>query len=312
MLYLYECHRHRLEQLNLICTLSMNIKNSLLELKITLSPESLKDIFIAELSALGYESFWEKDEALFAYIHQESFSEGNLEFLREKYPEAFAKGFQIRNTHDQSWAVQHEEVFQSIVVAEQCLIRHPDFETDQKYPYEIIINPQLAFGSGQHTSTALSLELQLTIPHKQKKILDLGCGSGILAVLAEQLGAKSVDAIDNNPWAIKICQETLEHNQAKCISPCEGNINTLSAERLYDIFLANINASVLLKEVSVYPNHLSPGGYLLLAGFLEKDEKEISQLAQEQALSLVKRLEREGWVGLLFQSEKNITSTINF
>ena len=286
----------------------MNTEDPLLELKIMCLNELLKEILIAELSLLAYESFWEKDESLFAYIHQESFSEGNLEFLREKYPEAFAKGFQIRNTNDQSWAVQHEEIFNSILIAEQCLIRHPDFETDQKYPYEIIINPQLAFGSGQHISTALSLELQMTIPHKDKKVLDLGCGSGILAILAEQLGAKSIDAIDNNPWAIKICQEMLLYNQTKHIEVLEGDFNMLSADDLFDVFLANINASVLLEEASKYPQHLTPGGYLLLAGFMTKDEKEITQLALNQGLTLVKRLEKETWVALLFQSGELLPS----
>ncbi len=256
------------------------------------------DLLVAELSVQGYESFWEMPEELRAYIPEEIFSEKVLNTIVAKYA---LPSYSIQSVDPQQWDLAQKDHQEFLVIEEQCLIRPPDFQAKRSYPYEILMEARLAFGSGQHDSTALCLAQQLAIEHQDKYVLDIGCGSAILSILAEQRGAKHVDAIDNNPWAIAVSQENLALNQCQKIHLQIADMSEAKLQSHYDLILANLNADVFRQEFSHYPAYLSGNGLILLSGFMEKDEAVIHTLAETSGLILQQRSQQNGWLALLYQ-----------
>lgn len=278
----------------------------LIEIHFQNLPSELNDLFIAELSGLAYSSFWERDDGLCVYIELAAFEEQDLLQIIQKYQLEKQVTYQIQATHHQNWDKAQED-FAPILIKNQCLIYPPHSPVQEFYPYKIIIQPRLSFGTGQHPSTFLSIEMQLELDFHNKKVLDLGCGSGILAILAQKMGASQVDALDNNPWAIEICKENIQLNQCPQIQVWLGDIYSAPLEKSYDIILANINAEVLLQEIPNYVSWLKPNAYILLSGFLKKDEPAIQQLTHTFSLEKCLRKEKANWIAALYQSPKNLS-----
>lgn len=263
-------------------------------------PEDFRDILIAELSQLsGYDSFLESDEGFEAYVEVTRFDENLLQQVFDQYP-AISISYALQEIAEKNWNVEWESNFEPITVEDQCLVRATFHKIAQKYPYEIIIDPKMAFGTGHHATTYLMLSWQLEINHQEKKVMDAGCGTGILAIMAWLKGAKNIIAFDNNEWAVENSEENFVINQCEQIHLFQGTVADVEKEEKFDIILANINRNVLLEEMDQYAHLLHPKGQLLLSGFFQADAPLITQKALDNGLQLAGSRTRDKWSSLLF------------
>ena len=186
---------------------------------------------------------------------------------------------------------------------DQCLIRAEFHRIEKKYPYEIIITPKMSFGTGHHQTTYLMIKGQLSMDHKNKRVMDAGCGTAILSIMAAKLGASEVDAFDIDDWSVLNGQENAEKNNINNILIQQGKITEVKLRGPYDIILANINKNILLSEMHHYAHYLSVGGLILFSGFYTPDIADLNRAAEPFGLKEEKRDEREGWATLLMRKE---------
>lgn len=258
------------------------------------------EILIAELADIGYDSFWEHETGFEAYIEEDKINEELLEEVLNRYKADSEVSYNLQNIEEKNWNVEWETHFEPIIVEDKCLVRATFHHIKENYPYEIIINPKMSFGTGHHATTYLMLQWQMELDHQNKKVIDAGCGTGILSIMAAKRGASSILAFDNNEWAIENGRENFELNHCAEIQYFLGTVSDVDAYHEYDIILANINRNVLLEEMHLYVNKLNAGGQLLLSGFYDKDASLIIQEANKQNLELNGKKERSDWVALLF------------
>lgn len=235
-----------------------------------------------------------------AYIEKEIFDRNLLEEVLNRYGKASEIGYTIQDIEEKNWNEEWETHFDPIIVENSCLVRATFHQIKGKYPYEIIINPKMSFGTGHHATTYLMLQWQLELDHQGQVVMDAGCGTGILSVMAAKRGAKRVLAFDNNEWAVENSKESFELNQCPQIAFFLGTVVNVEAIAQFDRILANINRNILLEEMLLYATRLKHGGTLLLSGFYEKDIPVIIAEAEKQKLTLEGRKERNGWAALLF------------
>jgi ribosomal protein L11 methyltransferase len=273
-----------------------------IELQVVVSTE-YAEILIAELAEVGYESFADTDNGFSAYIIAKDFSEDAIEEIIENYIEIFSFQYQKKTIEKVNWNEEWEKNYAPIIVANRCIVRATFHEPTKAYEYEIIITPKMSFGTGHHETTSLMLENQLDIFHQNAKVLDVGCGTGILAIMAHLLGANSIDAFDNDEWAVENTIENCQLNHCEHVNVQQGTIQTVITANDYNIILANINRNVLLNEISLYSQKLVAEGYLLLSGFYEKDMHDIEAIANQNQLYKVSYREKNGWVAIIFRKK---------
>lgn len=260
--------------------------------------ETLTEILIAELSELAYDSFWEQDEGFEAYILEADYNEHELQQILDKYQTLGKVSFSVSRVEEKNWNVEWESNFSPIVVEDQCLVRADFHKPERPFPYEIVINPKMSFGTGHHATTYLMLSWQLEIDHSQKKVMDAGCGTGILAIMAHLKGASEIIAFDNNEWAVDNTHENFEINHCPEIKMFLGTVADIPEEEKFDIILANINRNVLLEEMDMYAARLQSDGILVLSGFYNYDASQIEEKALASGLKVKGRKERNDWVAL--------------
>ena len=260
--------------------------------------EELSEILIAELAELGYDSFWEQENGFEAYILSSDYDEAQLSQVLEKYKAIGSATYTTHRVEEKNWNVEWESNFEPIIVEDRCLVRADFHKLDKQVPYEIVINPKMSFGTGHHATTYLMLSWQLEIDHTQKKVMDAGCGTGILAIMAHLKGASEITAFDNNEWAVDNSRESFELNHCTHINMFLGTVADIPEEEKFDIILANINRNVLLEEMSLYASRLKPDGTLLLSGFYHYDAALIEAEAKAQGLKVDGQKERNDWVAL--------------
>lgn len=271
-----------------------------IELKIAVSPD-FSDILIAELAEIGFESFVDTDKGLDAYIQAPVFNEKQVQEIVHKYSSLANIQYSYTTIEKKNWNEEWEKNYEPIIIGSQCLIRASFHQGLGNYPYEIVINPKMSFGTGHHHTTALMIESQLNISHANKRVLDVGCGTGILAIMASKLGANHIDAFDTDEWAVENTRENIELNNCQKTSVQQGTIREVTLAPKYDIILANINRNVLLEEISAYTNLLPVGGYLLLSGFYEKDIADIENMAVTYGVAKQTQRIKEQWASLVFK-----------
>lgn len=252
------------------------------------------DILIAELSALGFESFMETEEGLQAFIPESGWQDSMLEGIRILQDE----GFNISYTHTllarQNWNAVWEQSFAPIAVGAKCRVRAP-FHPAEAVLYDIVIEPKMSFGTGHHETTHMMLEWLLEMELQGKSVLDMGCGTGVLAILAAMKGAAVVDAIDTDPWSYTNALENTARNGQGHIRVLQGDATILEDGR-YDVILANINRNILLEDIPRYALSLVPGGTLLVSGFFLGDLPAISEKCREVNLKYQKKMQKNQWV----------------
>lgn len=260
--------------------------------------EPATEILIAELGNLNFESFVETEEGLTAYIQKEDWHTNLLDevfILQSKEFNIVAEYSEMAQTN---WNAEWEKNFNPIIVDDLVSIRAP-FHNNPNVKYDIVIEPKMSFGTGHHETTHMMVQHLLQLKLENKKVLDMGCGTGILAIFAEMKGAKPIDAIDIDNWCYLNSIENAERNNCNSISVYEGDASLLNNKN-YDVIIANINRNILLNDIKIYANCLSSGGILLLSGFYKEDFTIINKEAENQKLKLDGELIKNNWMSLKF------------
>lgn len=271
-----------------------------IEVKIDLSQftEPMSEILMAELGEIEYESFIEQDDQLKAYIVSDKYNEAELNAIADQYGRFTYTPIEIEQLN---WNAQWESSFEPILIDNFCHIRAPFHNQRSDMQYEIVIEPKMSFGTGHHATTRLMIKHMQTIDFKGKTVLDMGCGTGILAIMAKYLGAKSVHGIDIDEWAVENSIENAQRNGISDISFQLGIADQIS-ER-YDVILANINRNILVNDMEKYSKHLTSSGIIVFSGFYEADMPIIENEASKWNLKKHKMLFEDSWTALVFNKE---------
>nr|WP_321227525.1 50S ribosomal protein L11 methyltransferase [uncultured Psychroserpens sp.] len=257
------------------------------------------EILIAELGYAGFESFVETEEGVTAYIQKEEWKDDMLDDIQILESDEFEISFTSEDIEQTNWNEEWEKNFNPIIVDDKCSVRAP-FHEKPDTEFDIIIEPKMSFGTGHHETTHMMIQHILKNDFEGKSVLDMGCGTGVLAILAEMKGAKPLDAIDYDNWCYLNSLENVERNNSKHITVLEGDASLLPGKH-YDIVIANINRNILLNDIKTYANTLNSDGIIFVSGFYKDDISIIEAECNKYSLKLVDTLERNNWVALKFQ-----------
>ncbi|MDG2194460.1 MAG: 50S ribosomal protein L11 methyltransferase [Polaribacter sp.] len=274
--------------------------NIYIEYGFTVAPKKLGvEILIAELGVAGFESFVEHEAGVTAYIQKKDWNTKILNDISVLNSKEFAISFTEKEVAQTNWNSEWEKNFEQIQVDDLVSIRAP-FHEDPQLKYDIVIEPKMSFGTGHHETTHMMVQHLINIDLEGKKTLDMGCGTGILAIFAEMKGAKPIDAIDIDTWCYLNSIENAARNECTQITVYEGDASLL-VNKKYDVLIANINRNILLKDLNAYTNCLDTNGILLLSGFYKEDISIIDAAVSSYGLILEKTIERNNWVALKYQ-----------
>jgi|TARA_B110000495_G_C22991216_1_gene583707 ribosomal protein L11 methyltransferase len=258
-----------------------------------------REILYAELGDKGFEAFEDEVDGVRAYIKQEQFTEFLLKDLMISGIEDQKVDVSIKTIANQNWNALWESNFDPIIINSKCIIRAP-FHAIDKVEYDLIISPQMSFGTGHHETTFLMSKELFSLDLKSIDLLDMGSGTGVLAILAEKLGAKNIKAIDIEEGAYINTIDNCKLNNTKNIIVEKGDSELLE-DSLFQVILANINKNILLQDISVYSSCLTIGGKLLLSGFFTTDVAELRNEASDNGLKFVKVEEKNNWAMLMLE-----------
>lgn len=258
------------------------------------------DILIAELGDAGFESFVENEDGISAYIQQNEWSETILDDIQILKSEEFTITYTKNFIEQVNWNEEWEKNFNPIIVDDVCSVRAP-FHEKPKTQYDIVIEPKMSFGTGHHETTHMMIQHILKNDMVGKTVLDMGCGTAVLAILAEMKGAKKLDAIDIDNWCYLNSIENAERNNRSHITVLEGDVSLLEGKN-YDVIIANINRNILLNDIHQYVKCLNENGVLFLSGFYKDDIPAIEDECGKHQLKLTETLERNHWVALKFEN----------
>ena len=281
----------------------MSSSMNYIEVTATVQPnEPWTDLLITELADIGFESFEENAQGFKAYIRTEDFDQNKLNAisLTKEESKNVHFSFSVKKIDNENWNQVWESNFDSVDIENKCYIRAPFHPSKPDYPYEIIIEPKMSFGTGHHETTTLMVQWALETEFKGKEVLDMGCGTGILAILAQMKEAQRVVAIDNYIYAFENTQENVKRNQATCIQVLHGDATLLGSD-LFDIILANITKNVLMEDLKTYSSVLKPGGFLFISGFFESDMQELNKEAIQQGLKFINNKRNKEWTAVKYQ-----------
>jgi len=271
-----------------------------IQLNLTIQPvESGREVVLAVLSELGFESFVEREHGLEAYIQESDWTPDLLDALYPLSENGFDIGWSLLAIPPENWNAVWESDFQPIVIEDKCAVR-AHFHDPIDVPYELVITPKMSFGTGHHQTTYMMLNYLLQHPPKGHSLLDMGCGTGVLAILAEKLGAVSINAIDVEPWCYQNTVENIATNGCKNITPAEGDRSQIPPKE-FNTILANINMNVLLLDIPLYTEQLKEDGSLFLSGFFTQDIPAIESKANQYGLRLVDFQNKDNWVAAHFK-----------
>lgn len=258
------------------------------------------EILMAELGYAGFESFVETEEGLLAYIQKGDWNDNLLDDVDILHSQEFQIEYNRSEIEQVNWNSEWEKNFDPIEVDGLCTVRAP-FHPKKDFKYEIIIEPKMSFGTGHHETTFMMLQYILENDYKGKSVLDMGCGTAVLAILTEMKGAEKIDAIDIDEWCFENSSENIQRNGCTNISVHLGDASLLSG-RMYDTIIANINRNILLEDMKVYRDSLNTDGELYLSGFYNEDLPVIIESCNKLGLEFVDNKEKNKWVAAKFRA----------
>lgn len=256
------------------------------------------EILIAELGQAGFESFLETGDGIRAYIQKQEWNKDILSTVQILKSDEFTVSFDFSEIKQVNWNKAWEENFDLIKIADKCTVRAP-FHEKQETEFDIVIEPKMSFGTGHHETTYMMLRFILEADFEQKTVLDMGCGTAVLAILAELKGAQKVDAIDIDPWCVENATENIIRNHAERIEVSLGDAGVLTGKK-YDRILANINRNILIQDMKAYVQAMNNEASLYVSGFYLEDLELIRRRAEELGLQFVEKKEKNKWIAARF------------
>ncbi len=257
------------------------------------------DLLISYLSDIGFEGFEERKKVLLAYIDEDKL---NLENLKQEHISSTYSSYTQKKLEEQNWnKVWEENYFQAIEINADCIIRADFHQIKKSYKYDILIHPQMSFGTGHHSTTLLIAQKLFELDLKEMSVLDMGCGTGILAILAAKLGANPIYAIDNDKWAYENSLENVKLNHTSDIKVAFGDANLLDSKEKYQVILSNINLNINLENIPYYAMVAAKSSLLLLSGFYTEDIPEVEKLCKSLGYKLLETKAHKNWAILVYQ-----------
>jgi len=251
------------------------------------------EILIALLSNAGFESFEEEENILKAFIKENEFNENSLIGILETIPCTYSSTVIL----SQNWNAEWESSFEPIIVKDFAAIRAGFHNSIKNVKHEIIITPKMSFGTGHHATTYMMIEQMEGLDLMNKAVVDFGTGTGVLAILAEKMGASNIDAIDNDDWSIENGAENISTNN--CTKIKLHKAETISHNQLYDIILANINLNVIQENLDGIAAACKKGTMILLSGFLRSDEQVFLKQLSLKKITHLHTFQKGEWICLL-------------
>jgi ribosomal protein L11 methyltransferase len=272
-----------------------------IEINCSIHPvETGNEIAVAMLADMGCDSFVETENGILAYIQKEIFDEHELNTLFSGMSDChFTVSYLWKEIEEQNWNTVWESNYDPVLIDGKCYIRAPFHSCRKEVEYEIVIEPKMSFGTAHHPTTSQMISYILEENCKDKTVLDMGSGTGVLAILAVMRGAKTATAIDNDEWAYENCLENVEKNAVSNIEVILGNADNITKK--YDIVLANINRNILLQDMEKYVDALNENGILLLSGFYPDDLSVLKDESGKYNLVFDSCKEKENWVAVKFR-----------
>ncbi len=253
---------------------------------------------MAELIEIGFDSFTEEHDGILAYIQKDLFNENELQQIHLLQNNEVEISYTFHEMPNINWNEEWEKNFEPIDVAGKVLIR-AEFHVPNPELHEIVIQPKMSFGTGHHPTTHLMIQQMLEMDFENKSVLDMGCGTSVLAIFAKQKGAGKVAAIDIDEWSVENSKENAVRNNVE-LEISQGTAENLGQEK-FDIILANINRNILISDIPTYVSVLNNGGKLLLSGLCFFDVDDILEVCTENNLTLKNKQQREEWMSLLLE-----------
>jgi len=265
---------------------------------ITPFEEYISDVLASELGEIGFDSFVSTEDGLDAYALENVFDEVKLKNLLDNFPFEASIDYKVTQIESKNWNEEWEKhYFEPIVIGNECVIHSSFHKNVPIAKYDIVIDPKMAFGTGHHETTSLIVERLLQMDLQDKKLLDMGCGTSVLAILAAMRGAKDIVAIDIDTWCTENSIENIGINNIQGIKVLLGGAELLKGMH-FDIILANINRNILLADMEQYAACLSSGGELYMSGFYVQDIPLIEAEANRNGLKLIDYHEKNNWVAV--------------
>lgn len=261
--------------------------------------ENLKDMFMELLGSIGFDSFMDTDEGFEAYCQEPALNEEELNDIMQMEQFANVKLLKKELIPDQDWNATWEASYEPVIINEFCRIRAPFHKVEGSYKYDLIIEPKMSFGTAHHETTSQIIELMLQSDFLGLNLLDMGSGTGVLAILAKKLGSATTVAIDNDEWAYRNALDNIRLNDENDIVVELGDATSLN-DRQFDVILANINRNILLRDMKEYVKCLVNGGKIFFSGFYEEDLVLITKEAERLGLTYSNHVTKNNWTAAVF------------
>ena len=259
------------------------------------------DVLIAELADIGFDIFEENKSGFSAFAEEEKLDFDQCKELLEQYAARTALSYGIQKVARENWNKEWESHYPPVIVEDKILVKTAFHQVEKSYPVEILITPKMSFGTGHHATTAQMLAFLLRYRPENQAVVDAGCGTGILAIMAEKMGASRVLGFDNDPWCIENSEENFALNHcSKTTAVLASGIQEVKNIHP-SMILANINKNIILRELPAYASILSSAGLLFMSGFYSEDVADIEAMAASNGLSLADQSVQDNWACLIFR-----------